>query len=220
MSKYCVKKPFTVLVGVILVLVLGYVSFTKLTTDLLPNISLPYIVVVTSYPGASPERVEKEVTQPLEAALGTVTGVENVTSNSNENYSMIMLEFVDDTNMDSAMVKVSTQVDQLSFPEVVSKPVLMEITPDLLATMYAAVDYDGTDIYQLSEFTEDEVIPYLERQSGVASVDATGLVEKTVEIRLKRTGGCQKEVKGRGKRAGQPEVHGAGAACREFKAPR
>ncbi len=184
MSKYCVKKPFTVLVGVILVLVLGYVSFTKLTTDLLPNISLPYIVVVTSYPGASPERVEKEVTQPLEAALGTVTGVENVTSNSNENYSMIMLEFVDDTNMDSAMVKVSTQVDQLSFPEVVSKPVLMEITPDLLATMYAAVDYDGTDIYQLSEFTEDEVIPYLERQSGVASVDATGLVEKTVEIRL------------------------------------
>ncbi|MBO4338049.1 MAG: efflux RND transporter permease subunit [Lachnospiraceae bacterium] len=184
MSKYCVKKPFTVLVGIILVLVLGYVSFTKLSTDLLPNISLPYIVVVTTYPGASPERVESEVTEPLESALGTINGVENVTSNSNENLSMIILEFEDETNMDSAMVKVSTQIDQLSFPEVVTKPVLMEISPDMLATMYAAVDYDGTDIYELSDFTDEEVIPYLERQGGVASVDATGLVEKTLEIRL------------------------------------
>ena len=184
MTKYCVKRPFTVLVGIILVLVLGYVSFTKLTTDLLPSISLPYIVVVTTYPGASPERVEAEVTEPLESALGTVNGIEKVQSNSNENYSMIMLQFEDETNMDSAMVKVSTQVDQLSFPDVVSKPLLMEITPDLLATMYAAVDYDGSDIYSLTDFTRDEVIPYLERQEGVASVDATGLVEKTLEIRL------------------------------------
>ncbi|MCR5418399.1 MAG: efflux RND transporter permease subunit [Lachnospiraceae bacterium] len=184
MSKFCVKKPYTVLVGVILVLVLGIVSFTKLSTDLLPTISLPYIVVVTTYPGASPERVEAEVTEPLETELGTVNGVENVRSTSNENYSMIMLEFVDDTNMDSAMVKVSTQVDQLELPDNVAKPMLMEISPDLLATMYAAVDYEGRDIYELSEFTEDEIIPYLERQEGVAGVDATGLVEKTVEIRL------------------------------------
>ncbi len=184
MSKYSVKKPFTVLVGVLLLLVLGIVSFIKLSTDLLPSISLPYIVVVTSYPGASPERIESEVTEPLESALGVVNGVENVTSRSNENLSMIMLEFEDETNMDTAMVKVSTQIDQLTFPETVSKPVLMEISPDMLATMYAAVDYEGKDIYELSDFTENEVIPYFERQSGVASVDATGLVEKTVEIRL------------------------------------
>ncbi|MCR4690273.1 MAG: efflux RND transporter permease subunit [Lachnospiraceae bacterium] len=184
MSKYCVKKPFTVLVGVILVLVLGFVSFSKLSTDLLPSISLPYIVVVTTYPGASPERVEKEVTAPLESALGTVNGVKSVRSNSNENYSMIMLEFEDDTNMDSAMVKVSTQTDQLELPEKVGKPALMEISPDMLATMYAAVYYDGADIYSLTDFTKEEVIPYFERQEGVAGVDATGLVEKTVEICL------------------------------------
>ncbi len=187
MTKFCVKKPFTVLVGIILVLVLGIVSFMKLSTDLLPSISLPYIVVVTSYPGASPERVEAQITEPLETALGTVTGVENITSNSNENYSMIMLEFVDDTNMDSAMVKVSTQIDQLTFPDTVSKPYLMEISPDLLATMYAAVDYDGKDIYELSDFTKDELVPYLERQEGVASVDVTGLVEKTLEIKLNKS---------------------------------
>ncbi|MBO6163668.1 MAG: efflux RND transporter permease subunit, partial [Lachnospiraceae bacterium] len=66
MSKYSVKRPFTVLVGIIMVLVLGYVSFTSLTTDLLPEMSLPYVVVITSYPGASPERVESAVTEPLE----------------------------------------------------------------------------------------------------------------------------------------------------------
>lgn len=184
MSKYSVKKPFTVLVGVVMLIVLGIVSFTKLTTDLLPTISLPYVVVITSYPGASPEKVEADVTQVLESSLGTVNGVENVRSNSNENYSMVMLEFAEETNMDSAMVKLSTAIDQLTFPEMVGTPMLMEISPDLMATMYLAVDYEGMDIYELTEFAKENVIPYLERQPGVASVDATGLVEKSVEIKL------------------------------------
>ena len=97
MSKFSVKKPFTVLVAVVMLLVLGIVSFTKMTTDLLPSISLPYILVITTYPGASPEKVENDVTQVLESALGTVNGVENVTSVSNENYSMITLEFAEET---------------------------------------------------------------------------------------------------------------------------
>ena len=184
MSKFSVKRPFTVLVAVIMLIVLGVVSFMKLTTDLLPTLSIPYVMVMTTYPGASPERVESDVTQVLEAALGTVNGVENVTSVSNENYSLVTLEFSDETNMDSAMVKLSTQVNQLEFPEKVSTPVLMELSPDMMATMYVAVDYEGSDIYDLTAFVDKEVIPHLERQEGVASVTPTGMVEKTVEIRL------------------------------------
>lgn len=184
MSKFSVKKPFTVLVAVVMLIVLGIVSFTKLTTDLLPTISIPYVMVITTYPGASPERVEKDITEVLEASLGTVNGVENVNSVSYENYSMITLEFEDDTNMDSAMVKLSTQINQIELPENAGTPSLMEISPDMMATMYLAVDYEGADIYDLSEFTDETVIPYMERQDGVASVAATGLVEKTVEIRL------------------------------------
>lgn len=187
MTKLSVKKPYTVLVAVVMLIVLGIVSFTKLTTDLLPTISLPYIMVITTYPGASPERVESDVTEPLEASLGTVNGVENVNSTSSENYSMVILEFQEDTNMDSAMVKVSTAVDQTDLPETAGRPSLIEISPDLMATMYAAVDYEGYDIYALTDFAKDTVIPYLERQSGVASVEATGLVEKSVEIRLDQT---------------------------------
>lgn len=188
MPKFSVKKPFTVLVGVVLVLVLGFVSLTDMPTDLLPSINLPYLMVVTTYPGASPERVESELTAPLEASLGTVNGVENVTSTSSENYSMVMLEFDESTNMDSAMVKASTALNQLaeSLPEMAGTPMLIEISPDMMATEYLAVDVDGMDIYELSEYTEREVIPALERVNGVARVSATGLVEQTVEVKLQQ----------------------------------
>lgn len=186
MAKYSVKKPFTVLVGVILVLVLGVVSLMGMNTDLLPSITLPYLVVVTTYPGASPEKVEEELTRPLESSLGTVNGVENVTSTSGENYSMVMLEFADDTDMDSAMVKTSTALNQLAdtLPETSGTPMLLEITPDMMATEYIAVDKDGLDIYDLSAYAEETVIPTLERLGGVASVSSTGLVEQMVEVRL------------------------------------
>ena len=101
MEKLSVKKPFTILVAVIAVLVLGIVSVTRMTTDLLPNMSLPYLMVITTYPGASPERVESDVVRPLESALGTVNGVENVYSTAAENYGMVQLEFAEGTDMDS-----------------------------------------------------------------------------------------------------------------------
>ena len=82
MERFSVKKPYTVLVAVLMVLVLGFVSLTGMTTDLLPPISLPYMLVITTYPGASAEKVEAEVTQPMEGSLGTVTGVTNVFSTS------------------------------------------------------------------------------------------------------------------------------------------
>jgi len=131
MPKYSVKKPFTILVAVILVLVLGFVSLTGIQTDLLPAMNLPYLLVMTTYPGASPEQVEADVTQPLENALSVLNGVKNVTSQSNENYSLIFLEYQDDTDMDSAMVKASTAVNQLgdALPDMASTPTLMEISP-------------------------------------------------------------------------------------------
>lgn len=186
MIKYSVKKPFTVLVAVIVVLVIGFVSLTEMKTDLLPEMSMPYMMVITTYPGASPEKVEENVTKPMEGSLGTVNGVENVTSASAENYSMIMLEFAEGTNMDSAMVKVSSAVNQLEslLPDTCGTPNIMEISMDMMATMYASVSYEGKDIYELSDFTEEVVIPYFERQSGVASITDVGMVEKTIEVRL------------------------------------
>ena len=186
MSKFCVKKPFTVLVAVIIVLTLSAVSLTKMTTDLLPEMDLPYMMVLTTDPGASPEKVENDVTKPLESALGTVTGVTNVTSSSRENVSIVLLEFADGTNMDSTMVKVNTALNQVkdALPDTCGASNVMELSMDMVATLYTSVNYEGKDIYELSDFVSDTLLPRLERLDGVASVSTMGLVEQTVEVRL------------------------------------
>ncbi len=186
MPKYCVKRPFTVVVAVIMVIVLGVISFQNMTTDLLPAIELPNVMVITTDPGASPERIETGVTAVLEAGLGTVNGVTRVSSVSSQDVSMVALEFESGTNMDSAMVKLSTAVDQVKghLPETAGTPMLLQITPDLMPVMMASVDMENSDLYQLSAYARDTLVPYLERQEGVASVSTTGLVEQMVEVRL------------------------------------
>lgn len=184
MAKFSVKRPFTIFVAVIIVLLLGFVSFFRMQTDLLPQFNIPYVMVLTTYPGASPEKVESTVTEPLESQLGKLNGVTNVMSTSSENVSMITLEFEEDTNMDSAMVKMASALDLVTLPDGAGTPITMEMSIDMMATMYISVAYEGMDIYELTEFVQDVVTPELERQNGVASVEEMGAVNKTVEIRL------------------------------------
>ncbi len=186
MSKLSVKKPFTVLVMIIIMIVLGTVSIIRMQLDLLPHISLPYILVITTYPGESPESVEETISKPLEQALGTISGVKNVYSMSYENYGIVELEFNSGTDLDSIMVKVYTQIDTVraGWPDEVGIPSIMELSTDMLANQYLAVSYEGMDIRELSRFTEETIIPSFERLDGVASVSPSGLIEKTVEISL------------------------------------
>ena len=186
LPQFSVRKPYTVLVAVVLVLVLGVISFTGMTTDLLPAMELPYVVVMTTYPGASPEKIETTVTKPLEAVLGTTGGIKNVSSVSSENASLVILEFEQGTNMDSAMIELSSNVDLVSgqMDDAVGTPMLMKISPDMLPVMVASVDMDGMDVKEISAFADETVMPAFERIDGVASVDATGLVEQQVTVTL------------------------------------
>ena len=186
MPKFSVKKPYTILIAVLVVIMLGVVSITKMQLDLLPEVSLPYLLVITTYPGASPEKVESTVTRPLESGLGTITGVKEVTSYSYENYSLVQLEFVDDTDMDSVMVKATSTINTVrtTFPEEVGIPNVLELSMDMLASMYVAVSYEGKDMEELSRFVENTLVPDLERQDGVASITTTGLINKSVQIQL------------------------------------
>lgn len=186
MEKFSVKKPFTVLVAVIAIIALGAVSIMKLPLDLLPEFSLPYLIVITAYPGASPEKIEDQVTVPIENALGTVNGVVNVTSSSADSYSMVQLEFADDTDMNVAMVRITSALNELesSLPVGCMTPNIMEISLDMLATMYVAVEVDGYDIYELTDFVNNDVVPYISRQNGVASITTIGMVEKSIQVEL------------------------------------
>lgn len=184
MTKQFVKKPFFVVVAVVIILAIGGVSLTKMQTDLLPEFELPYLAVITTDIGASPEEVEQDVVEPLEGALGTISGVENIYSTSANNYGMIMMQFADDINMDAAMVRVSTAASSVELPEGCGTPNIMELSMDMMASMYATVSYKGMDIKELSSFTDKTIVPSLERLDGVASVTAVGLIEDTVEVRL------------------------------------
>ena len=186
MEKFSVKKPFTVLVAVIMVLMLGFVSISNMQTNLLPDVNTPYLMVVTVYPGASPERVESEVSDVMQNALGTVAGVEKVTATSAENYSLLLMQFSDDTDMNSAMVKVSNKVDQTtaSLPSSCLTPSIIEYSLNMNAFMPVAVSREGSDVYDLSEFVSDTLVPYVERKGGVSSVSTNGLIEKMVQVQL------------------------------------
>ena len=186
MEKFSVKKPFTILVAVIMVLLLGFVSITSLQTNLLPDISTPYLMVVTVYPGASPERVESEVSDVMENALGTVSGVENITATSAENYSLLLMKFAEGTDMNSAMVKTSNKVDQTasSLPSTCLTPSIIEYSLNMNAFMTVAVSREGSDVYDLSDFVNNTLSPYVGRTNGVSSVSANGLIEKMVQVQL------------------------------------
>ena len=186
MEKFSVKKPFTVLVAVIMVLMLGFVSISNMQTNLLPDVNTPFLMVVTVYPGASPERVESEVSDVMQNALGTVAGVEKITATSAENYSLLLMQFSDDTDMNSAMVKVSNKVDQTtaSLPSSCLTPSIIEYSLNMNAFMTVAVSREGSDVYDLSEFVSDTLVPYVERKGGVSSVSTNGLIEKMVQVQL------------------------------------
>lgn len=184
--KYSVKRPYTVLVAVVLVIVLGVVSLTRMTTDLLPPMNLPYVIVVTTDVGASPEEVEKDVTSPIEAAMATTSNINSVSSMSYDNYSMVILEYEQSTNMDSAMIEIQQQLDQLTgqFPDSAGSPIIMQIDPDMMPVMIASADVDGMDQAEVSDYVDNELLPLLESIEGVASVTATGVLDTDLQVTM------------------------------------
>lgn len=184
--KFSVKKPLTVAVAVIMFFILGFVSFMNLKTDLLPSIDLPYALVLTQYPGANPEKVEMTVTKPIEQVVATVGGVKNVSSTSSENASIVMLEFEQNINMDSAILDVNSKLDLVksSFDEGVGSTSVMKLNPDSMPIMMLSVDIEDMDIKELSTYVSNNIVPEIERINGVASVDVTGLIEDKIEVKL------------------------------------
>lgn len=184
MPKFSVKKPFTVFVAVVAILVLGIVAYTKMTPDLMPNMDLPYVLVITTYPGATPEKVETTVTRPLEQSFATLDKIESINSTSNENYSLITLEFSDDVNMDTISVDILQNVNLVSgsWDDMVGTPYILKINPSMLPVAVTAVGMEDMDTAELSAFVDEEILPKLEGIEGVASVDASGLVDTQINV--------------------------------------
>lgn len=189
LPKLSVKKPMTIFVAVIVVIVLGIVSVFKMTPDLLPNMDFPYAIILTTYPGQTPETVESVVTKPLEQSLSTIDGVKTITSTSSDNYSMLTLEFEDGTNMDTATVDMRGNLDTIkdAWPDGVGSPYLMKINPNMMPVAMVAVDYDGYDTVQISDYVNNELKNQLEGIDGVASVSTKGIVTQKENVIILQT---------------------------------
>ena len=186
MPKFSVKKPLTVFVAVLAILVLGVVAYLKMTPDLLPNMDFPYVVIVTTDMGASPETVEADVTKPLEQSMATLNEIKHITSSSQNSMSMVVLEFEQGVNMDSTGVDIQQKIAALqgSWDDSVGTPYVLKINPAMLPVEIAAVSREGMDVAELSEFVENTLAGKMEGITGVASVSVSGVLQRQMNVIL------------------------------------
>ncbi len=180
---FSVKRPVAVTMIVLIVVILGVVSFGKLGMDLFPKMELPMLLVQTSYTGVSPQEIEEQITRPLEAAVGTVSGVQSMTSYSTRGSSMVLVEFAWGSDLNYVTNQLRDRLDLYSsaLPSDATKPMIIKMDPDSMPIIQIGV-YGDTTLEELTDYVEDKLRPRMERIDGVASVDASGTV--TEEIRI------------------------------------
>lgn len=185
LSKLSIKKPLLIVVIVLIVIALGVVSYLNTSVDLLPEMDLPFIVVVTVYPGAAPDIVEKDVTTPIESTIAKVSGIKSMSSTSNEHYSMITLELTNQA--DSAKVKgdIESGLKLTSLPNdpLLQEPIIIEVSADLLPMMTLSIGVEGEGIEKSSDYLA-EVVSRISAVDGVAAASANGLVSNFVLMNL------------------------------------
>lgn len=182
-AKFCIKHKVTTLMAVIMISIFGVVFTTQLQLALLPDVEAPAAVVMCYYNGASPQDMEELVSRPLESAIMSVAGVEEVSSTSSEGVSQLQITYADGTDLDIAATKLREQFDQLSLPEGAMDPVIVNINiSDLLPS--AIIALMGDDLASIQSMAEDTVGPALERVEGVAQVSISGGVSQQIAVEV------------------------------------
>lgn len=183
LSNLSVNRPVAVLMAVLVVLLLGAVSLTRLAIDLWPDLNFPVALIITDYEGVGPEEIEKLVTRPIEGQIGTINGVKKISSESSPGSSVVVAEFNWGSDMDQKTIKMREKVDFIKpyLPEGVGEPMIFKMSFDLFPIMMLGISGDQ-DLAELKQIIEDKIQPRLERIDGVASVNLTG--EKTREIHV------------------------------------
>ena len=183
-TSFSIKRPVTIFMSILVVLMFGVVSYFKLNLDMFPEIELPMLMIMTQQHGAGPEEIEENITKPLEQVLATVSNMESINSVSSEGSSMIMIQFADGTNMDFSALDIREKVDMIKpmLPEGIVAPMIMKLDPSSMPIMNFGVGFKGYDVAKLSEWSEKVLKPSIERVDGVAAVDITGSVSNEVKI--------------------------------------
>ncbi|MFD1363292.1 efflux RND transporter permease subunit [Lentibacillus salinarum] len=182
--KTSVKRPVGVIMIVLAIIALGTVSLRNLNVDLFPEIDLPIAVVATSYQDAAPEEVENLISRPVESSVSSVEGIDTVQSQSQAGSSLVMMMFNNGTDLDQALLDVRESVDQVkgTLPDRAGDPSVLRFNPDQMPLMW--VSLTGDDAAELTQVADDQIVPFFERQNGVASVTVEGAKEREIQIEL------------------------------------
>lgn len=185
-TKISIKRPIAIIMVMLIIVILGIVSITKMETALIPDVDMPMAIVVTNYNDAGVEEVENLVTEKIESAIANVENVDSITSTSSEGSSIVMAEFNYGTDIDSAITDMRDKISmvQSSLPDDCDTPSIMKMDMNSSPILTAVVASESMDDYELKTFAEDNIQPRLERQEGVASVDIRGGAEKEIVIEI------------------------------------
>ena len=182
-SKLCIRKPVTTIMVTLMVFIAGILSYTNLDQAMMPDMDLPIAVVATTYVGASPEEIENLISKPLEESMGSIANVDTITSYSAANMSMVLLQFVDGTDIDMAAVDMRDKLDMIesTLPDDANEPMVVKMDINAMPIMLG-VRAENLDLNALHEMLEDNVVNKLERIEGVASVDLNGGITREVRV--------------------------------------
>lgn len=183
LSEFAVKRSVTIAMVFLMIVLLGFVSMQKLNLDLLPQMELPMAVVITSYGNVGPEEVENIITRPMEGSLGTVNGIKNLHSISQQGSSMILAEFSWGTDMNFAVNQMRDKLEMVSsfLPSEVEKPLIIKMDPNLMPLMVLGITGDN-DLASLDKLATDVIQPRLEKIEGVASVALSGGLQREIRV--------------------------------------
>ena len=185
LAEVSVKRPVTIIMTMLIIMLLGGISLTRLPIDLMPNIEIPVSIVVTQYSGVGPQEIEKLITNRLEGVISTVGNIDTVTSTTSEGSSVVIAQFKTGTDMDFATLQMREKVDQIKsrLPSDAGDPMVMKLDLGAMPVVIMTLSGHDADLAKLQAVAEDKLKPQLERVSGAASVSVIGGYEDQVEIK-------------------------------------
>jgi len=189
LPKFSVKKPITTVMIILIMVIFGLLSFSRLGVDLLPDVEFPKISVATSYTGVMPQDIEETITKPIEDAVATVDGVKSVNSTSQEGLSLVMIEFETEVNIDFAAQDVRDKISMIEkvLPSDAQKPTVIKTDLGAMPVLIYSVVSEEMGVLELSENLKDNIKDRLERLDGVASVTIQGGGEREIQIKVEKT---------------------------------
>ena len=183
-TKTVLKRPVTTLLVILSLIFFGVMALLNMKLELTPDISMPMLIITTTYPGASPKEINELVTKPIEDGCATLADVDNIESSSSENYGLTMITYEYGTDMDNAYSELRKKLDlaKANLPEDASEPMIIEMNIDQLSAMYICVN--NTAVNNIYNYSTANIVPELEKLSAVASVSVSGGKQDYIRIEL------------------------------------